>query len=136
MNDTPNPNQSWFDVDGDNTLALDWDLQAFATVWEIGGFEGRWARQMYNKVRTSFIHIFEPQLWAAQKLVGEFEDETFVRVYPYGLIVTDKVEWEVLPIGDYHTDGASLIKPGVRDTGLGVFRDYTEIMPPIGQYVD
>jgi len=42
-------NTTWFEVDGDNTLALDWKIDEHSIVWEIGGFEGRWAAQIQEK---------------------------------------------------------------------------------------
>ena len=109
--------ERWQEVDGDNTLALDWPLNEYSLVWEIGGFEGRWAQQIYDKYK-SFVHVFEPQLWAAQKLRNRFSG-TGVWVEPYGLWIDD----DILPMGNYHTDGASLVKhDGREEKQLGTFR--------------
>jgi FkbM family methyltransferase len=59
--------QDWFQVDGDNTLALDWPgVDKRSKIWEIGGYEGRWAVQMAEKY-DPHIYFFEPQDWAFNK---------------------------------------------------------------------
>lgn len=106
-----NPNQSWFDVDGDNTFALDWDLDENSHVWEIGGFEGRWAQQIWDKFHCH-ITIFEPQYWLSApggKLHQRFGENEKITIKPYGLMVMQGgVEWDTLPIGGYETDGAGI----------------------------
>lgn len=58
---------TWREKDGDNTYALDWPIRENSLVWEIGGYEGRWAAQMVEKFDPT-LHIFEPQDWAFRKL--------------------------------------------------------------------
>lgn len=118
-----NPHQSWFDVDGDNTLALDWDLNENSHVWEIGGFKGRWAQQIWDKFHC-YIHIFEPQEWAVQKLRERFNGIEKVFIHPYGL-------WTKhgnLPIGDYFTDGASVLKTKEPVVSGSLFEDVRKVV--------
>lgn len=111
--------QKWFEVDGDNTLALDWPLDENSHVWEIGGYEGRWAKQIFDKYH-SHITIFEPQLWAAFKIQELFKEEKDIDLRPYGLWVKN----EIIPIGNYGTDGASVFYDDGRESKqLGVFRE-------------
>lgn len=113
-----NPHQSWFDVDGDNTLALDWVLSENSHVWEIGGFEGRWAQQIWDKFHCN-ITIFEPQLWAVERMLKRFRGNEKIDIRPYGLWIQD----DILPVGNYYTDGASIMtNDGREDTQLGAFR--------------
>lgn len=97
---------SWREVDGDNTLALEWPIDENSLVWEIGGYEGRWAAQMVEKYNP-YIEIFEPQGWAVEKMKERFKENPKITIHPYGLWV-DNV-W--LRMGDYFTDGASVMKP-------------------------
>lgn len=101
---------SWLDVDGDNTLALDWTLDENSHVWEIGGFEGRWAAQITEKFNC-FIDIFEPQSWAVEKMRERFKDNSKITIHPYGLWI--RQEW--MRMGDYFTDGASILKESFGD---------------------
>lgn len=109
--------KSWFEVDGDNTLALDWPLDETSHVWEIGGYEGRWVAQIAGKFNC-YIDIFEPQGWAVEKMRERFKDNPKITIHPYGLWVEDK--W--MGMGDYFTDGASVMKP-VKSDHLVEFKD-------------
>lgn len=96
----------WKEEKGDETYALDWPLNKSSLVWEIGGYEGRWAKQMYDRFACK-IHIFEPQDWAVKKLYELFKDASGVIVHNHGLWVRDCS----LPMREYETDGASIVKP-------------------------
>jgi len=99
----------WKELDGDNTFALDWPLTEYSHVWEISGFYGRWAKQIWNKYHCN-ITIFEPQDWAVTFLKHRFSDNERVTINPYGLWVMDAS----LPVYNYETDGASLLAEGAR----------------------
>lgn len=104
----PDPHLKWKDVNGDETYALDWRIDGAARVWEIGGFEGRWAAQIVQKF-DPYMEIFEPQAWAVARLKERFLREKKVDIQPFGLWVTDAS----LPLYHIGTDGASLLNPGV-----------------------
>ncbi|MBK7366201.1 MAG: hypothetical protein IPI97_14885 [Nitrosomonas sp.] len=115
--------KNWFDLDGDNTLALDWPLTENSHVWEIGGFEGRWAQQIWDKFHCN-ITIFEPQMWAVAKMQKRFEGIEKINIRPYGLWIEDKF----MPIGNFHTDGASIIKDdGREEKRMGEFRRVSSV---------
>src|SRR5258706_16007752 len=90
--------QNWHEVKGDETLALDWPLDENSHVWEIGGYEGRWAQQIWDKFHCN-ITIFEPQLWAVEKMKERFQGIDKIEIRPYGLWT----EENSLMIGNYHT---------------------------------
>lgn len=110
--------KDWKQIDGDNTMALDWQLDENSHVWEIGGFEGRWVQQMWDKFHCN-ITVFEPQLWAVEKMKKRFEGISKIDIRPYGLWIEDCT----IAIGDFHTDGASVLKHN-RDVETGEFRNY------------
>lgn len=109
--------QTWLENNGDATFALNWNIKKNARVWEIGGFEGRWAAQMAEKFAAQ-ITIFEPQGWAVERLQKRFKDNSNVEIRPYGLWVMDAN----LPLYHYETDGASLLNAGVHSQ-VCEFRD-------------
>lgn len=113
---------TWREKDGDNTYALDWPINADSIVWEIGGYEGRWAAQIAEKFDPT-IEIFEPQTWAFNKLAQRFWGKEKVRLHPYGLWIDSAV----LPMSHYETDGASLMNEGGL-TADGVFEDIFGIL--------
>lgn len=110
--------EKWREMDGDNTLALDWELTEDSHVWEIGGFEGRWAQQIWDKFHCH-ITIFEPQLWAFDKMKKRFEGIDKIEIHPYGLWTRD----EVLPIGGHDTDGAGIYSDR-NPVKVVMFRDF------------
>lgn len=124
--------QNWKEINGDETLALDWPLYSTSHVWEIGGYEGRWAKQILEKYDCD-ITIFEPQLWAVQRMQITFRENWNIHLKPYGLW-TENV---VLPIGNYGTDGASLINDDGREVKqLGAFRSISQEMKEVESYID
>lgn len=100
----------WKEVNGDETLALDWDIDRSSLVWEIGGFAGRWAAQMAEKYNP-FIEIFEPQPWAVERLQERFTGNRKIEIRPFGLWVMNAS----LPVYSYETDGAGLLSEGVKN---------------------
>lgn len=96
----------WLAEDGDNTLSLDWHgLDENSLIWEVGGYKGRWAKQMAEKYDCR-IHFFEPQQWAIDKAKEELAG-CKAEFFNYGLW-THRAE---LLLGDFGRDGASLLKP-------------------------
>jgi len=94
----------WKEANGDNTLALEWAIDEDSTVWEIGGFEGRWAEQIAGKY-DPYISIFEPTKWGYGKCSALFFENDKVEVNHYGLWVMNAH----LPIYNPGNDGASLL---------------------------
>lgn len=120
--------QTWQEVNGDETLALDWPIDSSSVVWEIGGYEGRWAAQMVERFDPS-IHIFEPQIWLYSKLVERFERNPKAAIYPFGLWTHDAV----LRVWEHATDGASVMR---HDGRTSEFCDFRDVMCSLTQPVD
>lgn len=95
--------KTWFEADGDNTYALDWPIDSGSHVWEIGGFEGRWAQQMWDKYHCN-ITIFEPQPWAVERMKKRFDGIYNIDIRPYGLWL----DYQNINMGAFETDGASI----------------------------
>ena len=113
---------TWFEADGDNTLALDWKIDEHSIVWEIGGFEGRWAAQIQEKYNPN-IFIFEPQKWAYEKMHQRFHN-TKAHVFPFGVWTNDTI----LKLYEHDTDGASVVKIGGRTMQECNFADIYKIL--------
>lgn len=109
----------WQYIDGDDTLALDWDLNEDSLVWEIGGYEGRWAWQMWEKFHCH-ITIFEPQDWAYKKLLSRFTGIYKVKIYPLGIWT----KYGSFPLGNFFTDGASMLSAKEPVENSCLFVDY------------
>lgn len=85
--------------------AIDWPLTEESVVVEVGGYKGRWALQIAERYGC-LIEVYEPQPWAAA-VCSEVLRPYGVSVLPWGLGVRD----EVLPMGEWETDGCSFVKP-------------------------
>jgi len=123
--------KNWFEVKGDETLALDWDLNEDSRVWEIGGYEGRWAQQIWDKFHCH-ITIFEPQMWAVDRMRMRFAGIEKIDIRPYGLWTEDTLK----TIGRFETDGASVITDKMDGTvklGIGEFKDFYQEVYQFGE---
>lgn len=127
--------EKWHELDGDKTLALDWPLNEDSHVWEIGGFEGRWAQQIWDRFHCN-ITIFEPQMWAVEKMRKRFEGIGKIEIRPYGLWVEDCIK----PIYNFFTDGATIIHRSHHyeptDAALGSFHDFNQETMGLSYKVD
>lgn len=115
-------NSKWKSAKGDETLALQWAIESHSLVWEIGGFEGRWASQIAN-IYDPYITIFEPTKFGFGKCSALFFDNDKVDVRHYGLWVMS----ESLPLYNPGNDGGSLFLPHAVSE-VCIFRDvYVEV---------
>jgi FkbM family methyltransferase len=123
--------QNWFEAKGDETLALDWPLTPLGRVWEIGGFEGRWVKQMAEKFGC-FIDVFEPQMWAVERMRTKFDGNDKITIHPFGLWVDNGYQ----RIGNFGTDGATIMGNAEGQTEMGEFRLYSDVMETLPLPVD
>lgn len=123
--------EKWRELDGDNTLALDWELTEDSHVWEIGGFEGRWAQQIWDKFHCH-VTIFEPQLWAVEKMKKRFEGIDKIEIRPYGLLPTPGFHL----LFNFGNDGASLYDYQRDGKEVCEFRNYLYEIRDFGIEID
>jgi len=116
------PNGKWKSVNGDETYALEWDINKRSLVWEIGGFEGRWASQIAEKY-DPYITIFEPTKFGYGRCSERLFVNKKVKVNPHGLWVTDCD----LPLYNPGNDGGSVLMPHVTSEVCHFLDVYTEI---------
>ena len=76
--------KTWFEIDGDNTLRLDYPLTRDSLVWDVGGYKGEWAEKIYNKYGCQ-IWIFEPITEFFNKIVDRFNGNNNIAIYNTGL---------------------------------------------------
>lgn len=103
--------------------ALDWpDLTPDSVVVEVGGYKGRWALQIAEHYHPR-LYVFEPQPWAFATCEAVLGDQA--TVLPFGLGAIS----DMLPMGEWETDGASFVKHGehyglIREISRA-FKDHT-----------
>lgn len=96
----------WFAAKGDATLRLDYELDQDSVVFDMGGYEGQWAADIFIKYHP-FVYVFEPHPGFASAIRRRFSSNEKVRIFEYGLSNNDKeIELGVL------ADSSSLFKKG------------------------
>lgn len=74
----------WYHDKGDETLRINYGLNEKSIVFDLGGYHGQWARDIYCKYGPK-IHIFEPVSDFADIIHSKFSDNTDVVVNKFGL---------------------------------------------------
>lgn len=75
----------WFQINGDKTLNLSCEgLDENAVVFDLGGYEGQWASDIYSKY-NSHIFIFEPNEAFFRQVEKRFEKNIKIQVFNIGL---------------------------------------------------
>ncbi|SDS34752.1 methyltransferase, FkbM family [Pseudomonas asplenii] len=78
----------WFRDEGDKTLRLNYPLDENSVVFDLGGYQGDFAADIYEKYNCN-IYIFEPVKAFYDKCVLRFSDIPKVKCFNYGLSSSD-----------------------------------------------
>lgn len=74
----------WFRDNGDKTLRLNYDLSPSSIVFDVGGYEGQWASDIYAMYNCSVL-VFEPYLPFAEGIEEKFKKNSKIKLYKFGL---------------------------------------------------
>jgi len=74
----------WREDHGDSTLRLTYELNANSLVLDLGGFQGEWAAQIYERYACQ-IQIFEPVPEFYEFIQSRFSDNPKITSHCYGL---------------------------------------------------
>lgn len=96
----------WFADKGDETLRLDYELDENSLIFDLGGYKGQWASDIYA-MYCCRIHIFEPVQEFAQEIKKRFRKNSKISVHQCGLGSKN----EVVEISVNGTS-SSIFKPG------------------------
>lgn len=107
----------WFKDAGDQNLRLDYQLNNDSIVFDVGGYEGTWAEDIYNKFQST-IYIFEPVPEYAENIKKKFANKHKLLTFPYGL--SDKNYDLDITLNDdnssfYIKKGGAVIKTQVKE---------------------
>jgi len=81
--------KSWFAINGDKTLRLNYDLDQESLVFDLGGYKGQWASDIFAKYCCT-IHCFEPVEGFAKNIETRFAKNEKIFVHHFGLSNADK----------------------------------------------
>jgi FkbM family methyltransferase len=79
----------WFQDEGDKTLRLNYQLDTNSLVFDVGGYEGQWASDIFAKYCCT-IHVFEPILEFADNIEKRFIQNPKIIIYRVGLANRDQ----------------------------------------------
>jgi FkbM family methyltransferase len=80
----------WCAAKGDKTLRLEYDLNADSVVFDIGGYEGQWASDIFGRYGCT-IHVFEPVPAFADNIRRRFSRNPRIHVHSFGLAAAGRV---------------------------------------------
>ncbi len=82
--------QEWFAINGDGTLRVEYDLDASSVLFDLGGFRGDWAAEMFARYGCR-LHVFEPCPAFCADIRKRFSRNPHVAVHEFGLGGRDQV---------------------------------------------
>jgi FkbM family methyltransferase len=76
--------RAWEAARGDKTLRLDYPLDSRSVVFDVGGFEGQWASDIFARYLCR-VHVFEPMEEAARTIARRFAGNPHVALHQVAL---------------------------------------------------
>ena len=89
--------KKWFKDDGDKTLRLNYPLNENSIVFDVGGYEGKFADEIFNKYQCT-IYVFEPVDKFYKSICERFKNNSKIKVFNFGL--SDKDEEMIISVSD------------------------------------
>lgn len=86
MNNEEN-NAKWWEIDGNNTVAITYPINEDSVVIDLGGYLGVWAGQIIEKY-DPYVILVEPIHEYYRYLVNKYKDNPKVRIFNYGISTT------------------------------------------------
>lgn len=75
---------SWVRANGDQTLRLNYAIEANEIVLDVGGFEGQWASDIFARYLCA-VHVFEPVPHFAESIRRRFAKNPSIHIYEAAL---------------------------------------------------
>lgn len=106
----------WQRDQGDRKLRLDYDLNENSLVFDLGGYEGQWASDIFAMYCCS-IHIFEPVEEYFDNIARRFSRNKKIHVYRLGL-ASENTQWKISVAGP----GSSIFRAGADSRNIQLVR--------------
>jgi len=81
--------KKWVNDNGDKTLRLNYNLSKNSLVFDLGGYRGNWANDIYKKYECK-IFIFEPVSFFYKNIKKRFEFTNKIKVFNFGISDSNK----------------------------------------------
>jgi FkbM family methyltransferase len=76
--------RKWFEIEGDKSLRVNYDLDDKSLVLDVGGYEGQWSSEIFSRYCCRIL-IFEPVPHFAARITTRFARNPKITVFPFGL---------------------------------------------------
>lgn len=96
----------WFNEEGDKNLRIDYPLNEYSIVFDLGGYKGQWTSDISSKFCCK-VFVFEPVAEFANKIRKRFILNKNIYVFDFGL--SDKNKNENISLNN---DRSSIYKAG------------------------
>lgn len=83
-----NAHKKWVELSGDKTLRLNYDLSSESIVFDLGGYKGDFAQNIYDKYGCT-VYVFEPVASFYNHIVDRFYGNDKIKVFNFGLSDSD-----------------------------------------------
>ncbi len=83
--------KKWYNDPKNKLYKTDFNLNENSIVFDLGGFEGQWASDIYAKFNC-IVNVFEPVKIYAHEIEERFKNNSKIKVYPFGLYSKNKKE--------------------------------------------
>lgn len=93
---------NWFEDDGDNTLRINYNLDETSLVVDLGGYQGKFTQQIYDKYNCNIICV-EPCTPFFEKIRNRFDKIDKIKIHNFG--VGNKTETKIL----YYNEDATSV---------------------------
>ncbi len=90
-NDQQKLYNAWFAARGDKTLRLQYQLSHDSVVFDVGGYKGQWAAEIYERYGCE-VFVFEPVEQYARAIRERFDGLPRVKVFSYGLGANNRTD--------------------------------------------
>lgn len=128
MSSNANEVNRWFADGGDINIRLNYDLNKDSVVFDLGGYRGWFAENIYNKFKCN-VYVFEPCKSFSNIIEQNFKDISKVRVFDYGIYdQTSEVKFNTVEDGSSIADlsGVNLNDDNLDIVKVKSFKDVVE----------
>ena len=80
----PTPHELWLAANGDKVLRMEYLLSSHDVVFDVGGYEGQWASDIFSRYLCT-VHVFEPIPQFAEGIRHRFRQNNNIVVHQCGL---------------------------------------------------
>lgn len=83
--------RKWLLDNKNNDLRLDYDLGQNSVVFDLGGYQGQWADDVFTKFKSN-VYVFEPVQSFVESIKQRFTENDKIHIYPFGLGYSSRKE--------------------------------------------